>query len=96
MCPSLANNKELESLLFLSLLHDNAVRVTMKGCALAPQTRYRVSLQGAGKQQGIAIRVEEREKQLDALQPQVVAEEEENHIIRERAETAGTTAAGKA
>ena len=40
--------------------------------------------------------VEELEKQLDALQAQVVAAEEENHKIRERAETARITAAGTA
>ena len=68
----------------------------MKRHAPAPQTRYRVPLQGASKQQGITKSVEELGKQLDALQARVVAAEEENKKLRERAETAGTTAAGTA
>ena len=47
-----------------------------KGHAPAQQTRYRVPLQGAGKQKGMAKRVEELErKQLDAMQARVVAAE---------------------
>ena len=41
----------------------------------------------------MAISVEELGKQLDALQVRVMAAEEENKRIRERAEAAGTTAA---
>ena len=44
----------------------------------------------------MAKSVEELGKQLDALQARVVAAEEENKKLRERAETAGTTAAGTA
>ena len=40
--------------------------------------------------------VEELGKQPDALQTRVVAEKEENKRLREKAETAGTTAAGTA
>ena len=68
--------------------------MTTKGHAPASQTRYRVPLQGAGKQQGVAKSVEGLGKQLDTLQVRVVAAEEENKKLRERAQTAGTTAAG--
>ena len=44
----------------------------------------------------MAKSVEELGKQLDALQARAVAAEEENKKLRERAETAGTTAAGTA
>ena len=44
----------------------------------------------------MAKSVEELGKQLDALQARVVAAEEENKKLRERAETVGTTAAGTA
>ena len=72
------------------------MRVTTKGHAPAPQTRYRVPLQGASKQQGMAKSVEKLEMQLDALQARAVEAEEENKKFRERAETVGTTAAGTA
>ena len=42
----------------------------------------------------MAKSVEELGKQLDALEVRVAAAEEENTRLRERAETAGTTAAG--
>ena len=71
------------------------MRVTTKGHAPAPQTRCRVPLQGVGKQQGVAKSVERLGKQLDALRARVVAAEEENKRLRERAETAGTTPPGQ-
>ena len=44
----------------------------------------------------MAISVEELGKQLDALQVRMLAAEEETKMIKENAETAGTTAAGTA
>ena len=68
--------------------------MTTNGHASAPQTRYRVPLQGAGKQQGAAKSVEGLGKQLDTLQARVVVAEGENIRFREKAETVGATAAG--
>ena len=52
---------------------------------------------GPGSSKGMSISVEELErKQLNVLQARVVASEEENKTLRERAETVGTTTAGTA
>ena len=70
--------------------------VTTKGHVPAPQTRYRVPLQGADKQLGVAKSEEELGKQLEALQARVVAAEDERKKLRRRAEAVGITAAGTA